>query len=48
MLFPKFTLKDISVGSGSIVGRDNIEDFFSHVSKDKDFEDRSLVELAPN
>jgi len=48
MLLPKFTLKDIPVGSGSIIGRDNIEEFFSHVSRLKDFEDRSLVELAPN
>ena len=46
MLLPKFTLKDISVESGSIIGRDNIEEFFSHVSRLKDFEDRSLVELA--
>ena len=48
MLLPKFTLKDISIGSGSIIGKDNIEDFFSHVSKDKFFEDISLIELAPN
>jgi predicted transcriptional regulator len=48
MLLPKFTLKYISVGSGSIIGRDNIEEFFNHVSKVNDFEDRSLVELAPN
>ena len=48
MLLPKFTLKDIPVGSGSIIGRDNIEEFFSHVSRLKDFEDRSLVELALN
>jgi hypothetical protein len=48
MLLPKYTLKDIYVGSGSIVGRDNIEEFFSHISRLKDFEDKSLVELAPN
>ena len=48
MPLPKYTLKEISVGSGSIIGRDNIEEFFGHVSKLKDFEDRSLVELAPN
>ena len=48
MLLPKFTLKYISVGSGSIIGRDNIEEFLNHVSMVKDFEDRSLVELAPN
>ena len=48
MLLPKFTLKDISVGHGSIIRRDNIEEFFTRVSKVKDFEDRYLVELAPN
>ena len=48
MMHPKYTLKDLSVGSGSIIGRDNIEELFNHVSKHKDFEDRSLAELAPN
>ena len=48
MILPKFTLKDVPIGSGSIIGRDNIEEFFNHVSKHKDIEDRSLAELAPN
>ena len=48
MLIPKFTLKDLSIGSGSIIGKDNIEEFFNHVSKHEDTEDRSLAELAPN
>jgi len=48
MLLPKYILKDLSIGSGSIIGRDNIEEFFNHVSKHKDIEDRSLAELAPN
>src|SRR5215216_91199 len=48
MLFPKFTLKDLSVGSGSLIGKDNIEEFFNHVSKHEDIEDRSHAELAPN
>ena len=48
MLFPKYALKDLSIGSGSIIGRDNIEEFFNHVSKHEDIEDKSLVELAPN
>src|SRR5215216_2037112 len=48
MLIPKFTLKDLSIGSGSIIGKDNIEEFFNHVSKHEDIEDRSLAELAPN
>ena len=48
MLFPKYVSKVLSIGSGSIIGRDNIEEFFNHVSKHKDIEDKSLVELAPN
>ena len=47
MLPPKFTLKDIPVGRGSIIGRDNIEEFFTHVSMDEDFEDTPLVKVAP-
>jgi hypothetical protein len=48
MLIPEYVLKSLSVGSGSIIGKDNIEEFFSYVSKHKDVEDRSLAELAPN
>jgi hypothetical protein len=49
MLIPKYDLKELLVGSGSIVGRDNIEEFINYVSKHKDIEDKSLVELvAPN
>ena len=48
MLLPKYTLKDLSIGSGYIIGRDNIDEFFNYVSKHKEFEDRSLAELAPN
>jgi hypothetical protein len=47
-LIPKYILKDLSVGSGFIIGKDNIEEFFNYVSKHKDVEDRSLAELAPN
>src|SRR5215218_6129747 len=47
MFPPKFTLKDIPVVRGSIIGRDNIEEFFTHVSMVEDFEDRHFVELAP-
>jgi hypothetical protein len=42
MLFPKYDLEDLTVGSGSIIGKGNIEEFFNHV------EDRSLAELAPS
>jgi hypothetical protein len=48
MLFPKYILEDLSIGSGSIIGKDNIEEFFNHVSKHEDVEDRSLAELAPS
>jgi hypothetical protein len=48
MLFPKYALEDLSIGSGSIIGKGNIEEFFNHVSKHKDIEDRSLAELAPS
>jgi hypothetical protein len=48
MLISEYVLKDLSVGSGSIIRKDNIEKFFSYVSKHKDVEDRSLAELAPN
>ena len=47
-MIPKYVLKNLPIGSGSIIGRDNIEEFFNHVSKHEDIEDRSLVELAPN
>jgi hypothetical protein len=48
MLFPKYVLEDLSVGSGSIIGKSNIEELFNHVSMHKDVENRSLAELAPN
>jgi hypothetical protein len=48
MLFPKYVLEDLSIGNGSIIGKDNIEEFFNHVTKHKDVEDRSLAELAPS
>jgi hypothetical protein len=48
MLFPKYVLKDLSVGSGSIIGKDNSEEFFNHISMHKEVEEKSLVELAPS
>jgi hypothetical protein len=48
MLFPKYVLEDLSVGSGSIIGKSNIEEFFNHISMHKDVEDKSLTELAPS
>jgi hypothetical protein len=48
MLFPKYVLEDLSVGSGSINGKSNIEEFFNHISMHKDVEEKSLAELAPS
>jgi hypothetical protein len=48
MLFPQYVLEDLSVGSGSIIGKSNIEEFFNHISMHKDMEDKYLAELAPS
>jgi hypothetical protein len=48
MLFPKYVLEDLSVGSGSVIVKGNIEEFFNHISMHKDLEDKSLAELAPS
>jgi hypothetical protein len=48
MLFPKYALEDLSVGSGFIIGKGNIDEFFNHVSMHKDVEDRYLAEIAPS
>jgi hypothetical protein len=48
MLFPKYVLEDLSVGSGSIIGKSNIEEFFNHISMHKDVEKKFLAELAPH
>jgi hypothetical protein len=48
MLFPKYALEDLTIGSGAIIGKGNIEEFFNHVSMHKDVEDRSLAEPAPS
>jgi hypothetical protein len=48
MVFPKYVLEDLSVGSGSIIGKSNIEEFFNHISMHKEVEEKSLVELAPS
>jgi hypothetical protein len=48
MLFPNYVLEDLSVGSGSIIGKSNIEEFFNHISMHKDVEDKSLSKLAPS
>jgi hypothetical protein len=48
MLFPQYVLEDLSVGSGSIIRKSNIEEFFNHISMNKDVEKKSLAELAPS
>jgi hypothetical protein len=48
MLFPKYASEDLSVGSGSIIGKSNIEEFFNHISMHKDVEDKSFAKLAPS
>jgi hypothetical protein len=48
MLFPKYVLENLSVGSGSIIGKSNIEKFFNHISMNKDVDDKSLAVLAPS
>jgi hypothetical protein len=48
MLFPKFVLEDLSVGSGLIIGKSNIGEFFNHISMHEEVEEKSLVELAPS
>jgi hypothetical protein len=48
MLFPKYILEDLSIGSGSIIGKDNIEEFFNHISMHKDVEEKTLAKLAPS
>jgi hypothetical protein len=46
MLFPKYVLEDLSVGSGLIIRKDNIEEFFNHISMHTEVDKKSLVELA--
>jgi hypothetical protein len=48
MLFPKYALEDLLVGSGSIIGKGNIEEFFNHISMHKDVKEKNLAELAPS
>jgi hypothetical protein len=48
MSIHEYVLKKLSVGNGSIIGKDNLAEFFNHVSRNKDIKDRSLAELAPN
>ena len=46
MFPPKFGMKDISIGSGLIIGRSNIEEFLNHVNGLSNFNEKPLVELT--
>ena len=46
MSTPKFATKDLKVGKGFIIGRNNIEEFFKHVNGLRDFNDKPLVKLT--
>jgi hypothetical protein len=41
-------MEDLSVGSGLIIGKSNIEEFFNHISMHEEVEEKSWVELAPS
>ena len=43
---PEFSMKDIKVGSGSIIGKVNIEEFLNHINSHYDLNEKSLVELT--
>src|SRR4051812_22757709 len=48
MFPPKYIMKDLSTGCGSIIGINNIGEFLNHVSKYEDIREKSLAELAPD
>jgi hypothetical protein len=41
-------MEDLSVGSGLIIGKSNIEELFNHISMHEEVEEKSWVELAPS
>ena len=45
MSIPNFSMKDLKVGRGLIVGRNNIEEFFNHVNGLHDFNDTATTEI---
>jgi hypothetical protein len=48
ILKPEFSMINIQVGSGSVIGENNIEQFLNFVRKSDDFKKKSIAELAPN
>ena len=45
-LLPEFAIKDIKVGSDSIIGKYNTEEFLNHINSIYDLNEKSLVELT--
>ena len=39
-------LKKVRVGGRDLIGRDNLENYFGHISGLRDFSDKSIVELT--
>lgn len=39
-------LKKVRVGGRDLIGRDNLENYFGHISGLRDFPDKSIVELT--
>ena len=48
MFPPKFFMQEVHVGSGSIIGKENIKEFFNYVSKSDEVEDKVIAERAPD
>lgn len=46
MFPPKFAMQEIKVGSGDIIGQQNLENFFTHVSTLYDLDDKPIVKLT--
>lgn len=46
MFSPKMTLKKFRQGYGDLVGRDNLDNFFSHIWGLRYFWDKSVVEIT--
>ena len=46
VLLPEFSMKYIKVGSGSIIGKHNIEEFLNYINSLYDLNEKSLVELT--
>ena len=45
-ILPEFSTKYIKVGSGSIIGKNNIEEFLNHTNSLYDLNEKSLVEFT--